>query len=98
MGWDARQQYPYGYHHVRRRSEIMEIAARLELEDLEEFRRLETELRVLESGQGNLSWEQACAIVDAHRDCWIRMYEKYDLEDDEIHEVDTIRGIIFVGE
>ena len=30
----------------------MEIIARLELEELEEFRRIETEMRVLESGQG----------------------------------------------
>ena len=76
----------------------MEIIARLELEELEEFRRIETEMRVLESGQGNLSWEQACAIVDAHRDCWIRMYEKYDLEDDEAYEIDSVRGLILVGE
>ena len=73
----------------------MEIIARLELE---EFRRIETEMRVLESGQGNLSWDQACAIVDSNRDFWIRMYEKYDLEDDEVYEIDSVRGLILVGE
>jgi hypothetical protein len=77
---------------------MMEIAARLESEDLVEFRRLETEMRVLESGQGNLSWEQACAIVDATRDFWIRMYEKYDLDEDEAYEIDSVRGLILVGE
>lgn len=76
----------------------MEIIARLELEELEEFRRIETEMWVLESGQGNLSWDQACAIVDSNRDFWIRMYEKYDLEDDEAYEIDSVRGLILVGE
>ena len=77
---------------------MMEIAARLESEDLVEFRRLETEMRVLESGQGSLSWEQACAIVDATRDFWIRMYEQYDLDEDEAYEIDSVRGLILVGE
>ena len=77
---------------------MMEIAARLESEDLEEFRRLETEMRVLESGQGNLSWEQACAIVDATRDFWIRMYEQYFLKEKAAYEIDSVRGLILVGE
>jgi hypothetical protein len=26
------------------------------------------------------------------------MYEKYDLEDDEAYEIDSVRGLILVGE
>lgn len=75
---------------------MKEIAARIESDDLERYRRIESRMKALESGAVNMTMQEACAISDEHRDFWIEMHEKHELDEEEFHEFDSVTGIISV--
>ena len=73
-----------------------EVAAWLTQEDLKEFREMDVALRILESGAVPMTWQEASQIIERHRDFYVHIQEKYDLEDDELYEITSVTGVVFV--
>lgn len=75
---------------------MKDIRARMEGEELEEYRRVERHVQVLQSGAVEMSFADAEDIVERHREFWTRMHEKYELDPDEFHVFDAVTGTISV--
>lgn len=75
---------------------MKDIQAHMTPEELAEYRRVEAAAKVVEGGCVAMSFGEATAHIERHREFWTRMHKKHQLAIEEFHVFDSVTGTISI--
>ena len=75
---------------------MREVVARLNKKELEAYREIYIREWVYQTGAVQVEYREVDSVVRSDLEWWLRIYEKYDLEDDEFYEVNPINGVLYI--